>query len=255
MQPWRAPDRRRPSPRAADTGLERMVQTVAGSQTAMDGRHRAESAGESPAAAVAGQVGALKEVLMSQHRRLVRREVHAHENGSLTHQELLLDRTVFTKSSHFTRWLPMLKVARLLEPRDPAGGPEHLRDGDGAGQAGSAGLLAPKTGEQARARGMAFARVVELREAQPFRSQAVEIRRLDLAAVTPRIGGAHVINKDEQDVRPCRFGCRGRGERRSALEQEKIEQQMFHRRMSGRAFLHGRRGSKSRACKVPDSSR
>jgi hypothetical protein len=30
---------------------------------------------------------------------------------------------------------------------------------------------------------------------------------------------------------------------------------MFHRRMSGRAFLHGRRGSKSRACKVPDSSR
>jgi hypothetical protein len=70
---------------------------------------------------------------------------------------------------------------------------------------------------------VAFGRVVELREAQPFRGQAVEIRRLDLAAVAADIGETHVIDENKQDVRPCRFGRRGRGERRSALEQQKTD--------------------------------
>ena len=44
--------------------------------------------------------------------------------------------------------------------------------------------------------------VVELRESQTAFGQSVQIRRLDLAAVTAEVGVAQVIRHDHDDVRP-----------------------------------------------------
>ena len=55
---------------------------------------------------------------------------------------------------------------------------------------------------QGRPRRAAERTVVELREAHAAGGQAVQIRRLDLAAVTAEVGVAQVIGQDQHDVRP-----------------------------------------------------
>ena len=54
---------------------------------------------------------------------------------------------------------------------------------------------------QGRTRRAAERTVVELREPQAVRGQAVQIRRLDLAAVAAEVGVAHVIRENNDDVR------------------------------------------------------
>jgi len=60
--------------------------------------------------------------------------------------------------------------------------------------------------QDARPRRPAAGGVVELGKAQAARGQLVEIRRPDLPAVAARIGEAHVIRHDHQNVRLRRGG-------------------------------------------------
>src|SRR5579884_2719983 len=59
-----------------------------------------------------------------------------------------------------------------------------------------------EAGEQRGAAGTATAGVVELGEPQAGRRELVEVRRRNFASVTTDIGEAHVINQDDNDVRP-----------------------------------------------------
>ena len=77
---------------------------------------------------------------------------------------------------------------------------KHLRDRGAAAQLGAAGLVAVEPGQQRHPRRVALGRVVELREPQPVGRQRVEVRRLDLRAVTPQVGEAQVVGHDQHDV-------------------------------------------------------
>ena len=61
-------------------------------------------------------------------------------------------------------------------------------------------LVGMKTCQQAGASGAAAPGIVELGETDALGGEAVEVRRLDLAAVATQIGKAHVISHDEDDV-------------------------------------------------------
>jgi len=58
------------------------------------------------------------------------------------------------------------------------------------------------TGEELGPGGVALGSVVELCEAETVPGQSVEIRSLNLPAIAPDIGIAHVVNHDEDDVWP-----------------------------------------------------
>ncbi|OQC18217.1 MAG: hypothetical protein BWX70_03550 [Verrucomicrobia bacterium ADurb.Bin070] len=70
------------------------------------------------------------------------------------------------------------------------------------------GLMRIKSGQQRGARRTAPSRIVKLREADAVRRQRVEVRRADLAAVTPDVGKPHIIRKDHDDVGLRRRLCR-----------------------------------------------
>ena len=91
---------------------------------------------------------------------------------------------------------------------------QHLGDGDAAlvqiagiafrsvavGEDADAGLMRMQAGQQRGARRAAAGGVVELRIAQAVGRQAIQVGRLDLAAVTADIGKSHVVVEDDQDV-------------------------------------------------------
>ena len=61
----------------------------------------------------------------------------------------------------------------------------------------------------------ADARRVEVREAQPFRGETVDRRRLDRRSVTTELGETHVVEHDEHDVGTIRRqGCSAHGTER-----------------------------------------
>src|SRR3954454_138552 len=68
------------------------------------------------------------------------------------------------------------------------------------GEDADAGLVRMQAGQQRGARRAAARGVVELRVTQPVRRKTIEVRRLDLAAVTANVRKAHVVVEDEQDV-------------------------------------------------------
>jgi hypothetical protein len=59
--------------------------------------------------------------------------------------------------------------------------------------------------EQAGSRWTTASRVVELGEAKSSRSEGVEIRSLDFAAVAPDVGKTDVIAEDDDEVGMGRF--------------------------------------------------
>ena len=67
-------------------------------------------------------------------------------------------------------------------------------------------LLRVMAGHQRRARRPAAARVVELREPDPARRQAVEVRGGNLAAVAPDVREAEVVGQDHEEVGAMRGG-------------------------------------------------
>ena len=73
-----------------------------------------------------------------------------------------------------------------------------------AGHVTDAGLMRMQTGEQRGSRGAAARGVVELREPDAAGRQGIEIGRLDLPAVTAKIGEAHVVAENHDDVRLLR---------------------------------------------------
>src|SRR5438045_1982411 len=82
-----------------------------------------------------------------------------------------------------------------------------------------------KAGEQRSTAGAAARVIVELREADSICGEAIEIWILDFAAVTAEVREAHVIRKDDHDVRP--FGARSR-KRKSRQNGEAIQRKLFH---------------------------
>ena len=102
------------------------------------------------------------------------------------------------------------------------GGGEEARPGlaQAASAAGdarhgvAANLLGVVAREEGAARGPAAAGVVELREAQSVRGEAVKIGGLNFAAVTSEIGVAEVVGHDEQDIGASGVGVRGWGQER-----------------------------------------
>jgi len=64
------------------------------------------------------------------------------------------------------------------------------------------------SGEQLGASRVALGRVVELGETQAMFGQHVDVRRLDLAAITTDVRVAHVIDHDQNDVGPRAVGRR-----------------------------------------------
>ena len=105
-----------------------------------------------------------------------------------------------------------------------AAGLQHLRDRHAAvvevagvalragvvGEDADAGLVRMQAGQQRGARRAAARGVVELREAQAVGGEAVEVGRVDLAAVAADVGVAHVVVEDQDDVRSGRDGGHGR---------------------------------------------
>ena len=80
-----------------------------------------------------------------------------------------------------------------------------------AGHVTHAGLVRVEAGDQRRARRAAACRVIELREPQPIRGERIQRRRPNLAAVAAKVGEAHVIGEDDEDVRPDRRAENGAG--------------------------------------------
>ena len=88
-----------------------------------------------------------------------------------------------------------------------------------------------------RSRGATAGRVVKLRETEPAGSERVEVRRLNLAAVTADVGEAHVVTHDDDDA--WFLGCdarssRGNSRRQLSADKEPIEsspQASFGRKM------------------------
>ena len=74
-------------------------------------------------------------------------------------------------------------------------------------------------GQDRGARRPAAGGVVELREAHPLPGERVQVRRGDLAAVARRVGEAHVVGEDEQDIRPV--GAHGHGQDRKHEQQDR----------------------------------
>ena len=72
-----------------------------------------------------------------------------------------------------------------------------------AGRRIHADLRGVVTGQDGRTCGPASAGIVEVGEPDAVRREAVEIRRLDLAAVAARVRKAHVIHQYEHHVRPA----------------------------------------------------
>jgi len=82
-------------------------------------------------------------------------------------------------------------------------------------------------GQNARPRRPAARRVVELREAQAARREAIQVRRLNLSAVTAGIREAHVIGDDKQDVGFGR-GRLGRGSQQGGRSHPQKCNMFFH---------------------------
>ena len=95
-----------------------------------------------------------------------------------------------------------------------------------AGHGVAADLLGVIAGENGGARRPAPGRVRELREPQPVRGQRVEVRRGDLAAVTPEVGEAQVVRDDEQDVRLPRRRDRREGRQHHQARQESARHEL-----------------------------
>ena len=68
------------------------------------------------------------------------------------------------------------------------------------GKNSNAGLMRMQPSQQRGSRRAAARRVVELRIAQPIRSQTVEIGGFDLATVTADVRKSHIIVQDDQDI-------------------------------------------------------
>ena len=64
------------------------------------------------------------------------------------------------------------------------------------------GLLAVEPGKQGSPSGAADGVVVKASEAQPTRRQQIDVGRIDLATVASKVGPTHVVDHDEQYVRP-----------------------------------------------------
>ena len=58
-----------------------------------------------------------------------------------------------------------------------------------------------KPREQRSTRRTAARACIELRETQSVRRERVEIRRADLASVTPEVRPAQIVSEDDEDVR------------------------------------------------------
>src|SRR5271163_1388406 len=71
------------------------------------------------------------------------------------------------------------------------------------------GLLRVLAGEQAGPRRPAARGGISLSEAESLGREPVEIRRIDVAAVTSGVGEAHVVGENDQEVR---LPCGGSGE-------------------------------------------
>jgi acid phosphatase family membrane protein YuiD len=71
-----------------------------------------------------------------------------------------------------------------------------------------AGLMRVKSREQCRARGTTARRIVKLREPNALPGQTVQIRRLNLTAVTTDVRETHVVGHNQQDVRTLSRECR-----------------------------------------------
>ncbi len=80
------------------------------------------------------------------------------------------------------------------------------------GQGGAMNRLGIVAREQRRPRGPAPRGVVALREAHSPGGQAVEVRRVDLAAMRAQVGKPEVIGEDDDDIRSARsrIGCQSR---------------------------------------------
>ena len=79
------------------------------------------------------------------------------------------------------------------------------------GHAPHARLVRIQPGQQRRAGRTAARSVVEVREAQAVRGEPVEVRSLDLAAVTAGVRVAHIVGHDDHDIGPGVGAKRGGG--------------------------------------------
>jgi hypothetical protein len=71
-------------------------------------------------------------------------------------------------------------------------------------------------------RGIAPGGIVELREANAVRREAVDVRRANLRAVAADVGKAHVVRQDEHDIRPGRLGGEGGDAQRGTEEKPSV---------------------------------
>jgi hypothetical protein len=94
----------------------------------------------------------------------------------------------------------LVEMPFACHPGKISGGSEDFGENDGPIQGGVTGLSAPTTTEEADTGRVTFGGVIELREAKAIGGEFVEVWRVDLTAVASKIGEAHVIYHDEQEV-------------------------------------------------------
>ena len=103
------------------------------------------------------------------------------------------------------------------------------------GHPAHAHLVLIATGEQRGTRRATAPCVLELTESYAGIGQAVQMRRLDFAAVTPQIREAHVVAHDEYDIGWCRFlGRKGKG---CGSQHERYKQSSVHMRLFFRCIV------------------
>ncbi len=155
------------------------------------------------------------DVLVAARERIGIVEAARADDGAEELVEAALQRPGVGGFGQAARDVPLAAHVRLV-----AVALERLRDGDAAlvqvagvalgtrvvGEDADAGLVRVQAGQHRRPRRAAARGVVELREAQPVGGEAVEVRRLDLAAVAADVGVAHVVVEDQHDIRFGRLG-------------------------------------------------
>ena len=111
----------------------------------------------------------------------------------------LLESSVVWEGSRFAAVVPLPTHARGI-----AREAEALAEGDHVFREELflplAAVAWVEPGEEGSTRRGALGVVVELRELHPLGGEAVDVRRVDLAAVAADVGPAHVVRHDEEDV-------------------------------------------------------
>ncbi|SVE49045.1 uncharacterized protein METZ01_LOCUS501899, partial [marine metagenome] len=96
---------------------------------------------------------------------------------------------------------------------------EKLGDGDLA----VAETVTINTGHKGSSGRPATGSIVKLCEAQAVLGQLVEVRGVDFASETAKIGKTHIVSKNDEDVRPVRGVTKKR-----KVEEEKERKNIFH---------------------------